>query len=535
MNELARACAPRFSRRLRVARALSLSLGAGTVLFLAPRIAEAAPVAIIQVHPTGVDDANALIGDSQLDAHWKAVATTDPGRPGPDLFALPTGTYPLDTSWVSNTATGRWLTLEPASATTANNTVLDIETTINLAGYLANTASLTLELSVDDDYVIKLNGVDTMIARNGAYTQLATHTIAAGWAAGNNTLRVTVSNTGGGPSGILVSTISGTAEPDVADPDNDGLSNYLERLLGTDPANPDTDGDGLKDGEEDKNKNGAVDATETDPTKADTDSGGVNDGIEVKFGANPLDPADDAGYGVDTDTDTLPDAYETKIGTDPTKADSDGDGITDGNEIGTDLLHPRDSDTDATIDALDTDDDGDTILTKDELGAGGAAAPVDTDGDTRPDYLDDDDDNDTILTKDEVADATKAKVSDDVDGDGKKNWLDDDADGDGAKDGVEGRGDTNGNGVPNYLDPTGSGTDGGVDSGTPDSGRDAGSRPDGAVGSDGSVIDDDTVGNIAGGGISCSVPHVGGSGTSGAIAMAIGAVVSALGLRRRKR
>jgi hypothetical protein len=37
------------------------------------------------------------------------------------------------------------------------------------------------------------------------------------------------------------------------DTDDDGLTDELETLFGTDPANPDTDGDGYKDGEEVEN------------------------------------------------------------------------------------------------------------------------------------------------------------------------------------------------------------------------------------------------------------------------------------------
>ncbi|MBM7114307.1 tandem-95 repeat protein [Archangium primigenium] len=70
----------------------------------------------------------------------------------------------------------------------------------------------------------------------------------------------------------------------------------------TDPHNPDTDGDGLKDGEEDKNHDGSFDPgqTETDPNDADTDRGGVKDGDEVRAGSDPLDGSDDlrlAGHG----------------------------------------------------------------------------------------------------------------------------------------------------------------------------------------------------------------------------------------------
>ncbi len=37
---------------------------------------------------------------------------------------------------------------------------------------------------------------------------------------------------------------------DITDSDNDGLTDIEEEQLGTNPFNPDTDGDGLKDGEE---------------------------------------------------------------------------------------------------------------------------------------------------------------------------------------------------------------------------------------------------------------------------------------------
>ncbi|MDX9789834.1 MAG: acyloxyacyl hydrolase [Candidatus Kapabacteria bacterium] len=70
------------------------------------------------------------------------------------------------------------------------------------------------------------------------------------------------------------------------DSDDDGLSDEEELALGTDPNNPDTDGDGLLDGEE-------VNTYKTNPLDPDTDGGGVKDGVEVRMGANPLDADDD--------------------------------------------------------------------------------------------------------------------------------------------------------------------------------------------------------------------------------------------------
>lgn len=81
----------------------------------------------------------------------------------------------------------------------------------------------------------------------------------------------------------------------------------------------------------------------------------------------------------DSDGDGLTDAEEAILGTDSKNPDTDGDGILDKKEIGSDIGKPRDTDGDKTIDALDKDDDGDGIPTKDE--------PSDTNNNGVPDYL----------------------------------------------------------------------------------------------------------------------------------------------------
>ena len=52
------------------------------------------------------------------------------------------------------------------------------------------------------------------------------------------------------------------------DSDRDGISDAMERATGTDPLVADTDGDGVADGQEDKNRNGRIDAGESDPRRA---------------------------------------------------------------------------------------------------------------------------------------------------------------------------------------------------------------------------------------------------------------------------
>ncbi|MCP4831889.1 MAG: OmpA family protein, partial [Gammaproteobacteria bacterium] len=67
------------------------------------------------------------------------------------------------------------------------------------------------------------------------------------------------------------------------------INDFIELVFkGTDPLNPDTDSDGLTDGEE-----ASYSGIGTDPLNPDTDGGGTNDGAEVNNGTDPFNPADD--------------------------------------------------------------------------------------------------------------------------------------------------------------------------------------------------------------------------------------------------
>ena len=112
----------------------------------------------------------------------------------------------------------------------------------------------------------------------------------------------------------------------TSDCDNDELTEEEEALLGTEPTNPDTDGDGVIDGQE------------------------VNDGTDpldicdFLLESQTVAPSNEWSIA-DCDQDELTNQEEMAIGTNPNNPDTDGDTITDGQEAkdNTDPLDPCDS------------------------------------------------------------------------------------------------------------------------------------------------------------------------------------------------
>ena len=241
------------------------------------------------------------------------------------------------------------------------------------------------------------------------------------------------------------------------DLDGDGLTNDLEAANNADPMNPDSDGDGLLDGEEvltyqsnpqlvDSDSDGLSDSLEvwefgTSPIKADTDDDGLSDTDELQtYETDPLVP--------DTDEDQLSDGYEVLTsGTDPLLPDTDEDGLLDGPEI---LTHGTDP--------LDADSDDDSLSDGAEINehqTNPLAADSDADGLTDPqeinttqtDPLNPDTDGDGLTDGAEINTHGSNPLMDDTDGDGitdgaevntyGTNVLLADTDSDGLSDGAE--------------------------------------------------------------------------------------------------
>ncbi|MCQ9343550.1 Rib/alpha-like domain-containing protein, partial [Corynebacterium kozikiae] len=209
----------------------------------------------------------------------------------------------------------------------------------------------------------------------------------------------------------------GTPDLQDKDSDDDGVSDADEKAADLDPRNPDTDGDGTNDGDEDTDGDGIKNRDESTTPDEDPDHEGITDedgNGTADLIEGPDGPVDTDGDGIpdvtdtDDDNDGVSDADEEANGTDPKNSDSDGDGTPDGEE---------DTDGDGYTDGEESDETSSEI--------------TDTDGDGTPDLQDKDSDNDGVSDADEKA-ADLDPRNPDTDGDGT-NDGDEDTDGDGIK------------------------------------------------------------------------------------------------------
>lgn len=212
------------------------------------------------------------------------------------------------------------------------------------------------------------------------------------------------------------------------DSDDDGIVDSFEDLnldADNDPTtNPtDTDGDGIP-----------------DYLDIDSDNDGIPDNVEAQFTDQYVPP-----LGTDANSNGMDDAYENNGNVGIIPVDTDGDGIPDyvdedsDNDNVPDAIEAHDADHDGVPDVvalgLDTDNDGlddgyEGAELSDVSVNDGYNDPLNqlpnTDGDLELDYRDTDDDDDGIETIDEDLNGDGDYANDDTDGDGIPNYLDPD-------------------------------------------------------------------------------------------------------------
>ncbi|MTI20626.1 T9SS type A sorting domain-containing protein, partial [Fulvivirga sp. RKSG066] len=260
-----------------------------------------------------------------------------------------------------------------------------------------------LDLDSDGDGIpnaVEANG-GTLPANMNENGQYSNAYAAANDSDGDGLVNNVDPTTGGTP---LVSDFDGDGVPDFLDQDadNDGIPDFYEAGA--------TDSNG--DGTNDTYSNIDGDAL-PDYLDADSDGDGIRDLVEGQTTAGFTTPS-----GVDTDGDGIDNSFDSDNGgTDIIPLDFDNDGTPDfqdtdsDNDTVLDLVEGHDANSNGTADRNPSgaDTDGDGLDNRFDTDNGGTTAPIqNTDGADDVDFRDTDDDNDTVPTKDETADIDPA-------------------------------------------------------------------------------------------------------------------------------
>ncbi|SIS89018.1 conserved repeat domain-containing protein [Zobellia uliginosa] len=264
-----------------------------------------------------------------------------------ELFAQLGGSPDAGGTWTPSLAGGGTYTytVGNSSCPSATATITVSEEILPNAG-TDTTLTICPDTTVTEAQLLSLLGTDDNRGTwspnpEGAGAGVYTYSIMGNICGGNSSATVTVSISNLDSDGDTIldckemtdgtdpfddcDSIGGKPLPS-SDCDNDNLTEEEEETLGTDPTNPDTDGDGVIDGQE------------------VTDATNPLDLCDFLLASQTLTPTNNWNIA-DCDMDDLTNEQEIDRGTDPTNPDTDGDTINDGQEVRdhTDPLDPCDS------------------------------------------------------------------------------------------------------------------------------------------------------------------------------------------------
>lgn len=214
---------------------------------------------------------------------------------------------------------------------------------------------------------------------------------------------------------IDMDTIPNDEDTDI---DGDGINNQDELAAGINPKAPDSDNNGVRDGDEDSDNDGVINKNESDPNATNITDKNQNQKADLIDPDYPTDnsntnSSNTAGNNKDEEIDEKTSEIPTvdnnptrdsnpntssKIDSDATNTDSEKD------ETSTTLNNTpnlsTDTDNDGILDENDTDIDNDGVNNQDELAAGINPYLSDTNGNGIPDG-EEDSDADGIINMDE--------------------------------------------------------------------------------------------------------------------------------------
>lgn len=158
------------------------------------------------LYTTGIDGAD----NGTRDDHWKM---------SDGNFAYVVSNSNVNSNgWVPNGTSAKWISYASNGSSGLGSGTYTYTLSFNIAGSGTGAVSgvnIYMTLAVDDSAVITVNGgngVSTTGSSQWSRTQNVT--LSNGFVIGANTITITVSNSGSGPSGVLVSSISGVV-PEV--------------------------------------------------------------------------------------------------------------------------------------------------------------------------------------------------------------------------------------------------------------------------------------------------------------------------------
>ena len=187
-------------------------------------------VAISGLFTTGVDASNALLGNNASDSHY-VVSNIPAGAPADNAG---TSRTVLNTAvpggWPSNISTARWITTPGTSGNGRPDGgndpwrgygTFDYTLTFTMpAGANLSSVSITGAGASDDSVKIFVNGILVSGQATGGYGSqplgFSLNSSNATFVSGSNTITFRVDNSGGGPTGLLITSLSGSvAAPQI--------------------------------------------------------------------------------------------------------------------------------------------------------------------------------------------------------------------------------------------------------------------------------------------------------------------------------
>ena len=162
-------------------------------------------LAITGLFSTGVDATGTPLAAGSVDPHY-VLSSSDPQFPGPNAIAV----SPDLPVWTGNTATSSWISIQ-TDRDGATNAAYTYTLTFTLASVNPASATLAGSWAADDSVTLMLNGQQVAQRAAEAYGSATAFTVPAGspFQTGTNTLAFVTLNSGGGPTGLQVVTLTG--------------------------------------------------------------------------------------------------------------------------------------------------------------------------------------------------------------------------------------------------------------------------------------------------------------------------------------